>query len=178
MSIIGKKEGLFNNAQRYSVTNIMDEDLTFTWGGNPFTIKANKSVSLPEYLANSVVEQMVDKILQAEMKANEVAYYERNPNAEINRYRSPNFLNNPNKRKELEEKICQPLALEKGSTEAQLLALQIREELERDISAQVSTEPPPIPTVDSMNSQLKEFAKLDKKRGSLKGAINESNFTA
>lgn len=164
-TLVDKKAGVFNNAQRYAVTNILDEDMNFTWGGNPFSIPAGKTVSLPMYLANSVLDQMVDKMLMAEMKANETAYYEKNPNAEINRYRSPNFLNNINKRKELEEKICKPLALEKGSTEAQLLAMQIREELEHDLKQEVSTGSPVIPVspIGSFSQDsMKEFAELGK----------------
>lgn len=163
--LIDKKAGVFNNAQRYSVTNILDEDLNFTWGGNPFSIPKGKTVSLPQYLANTVLDQMVDKILMGEMKAEEEAFYEKNPNVEINKHRSPNLLNNPIKRKELEDKICITLALEKGSTEAQLLAMQIKEELERDLSAQPSTEPPSIPVsaVGSFSSKsMEEFSELGK----------------
>lgn len=108
---------------------------------------------------------MVDKILMAEMKAEEVAFYEKNPNTEINKHRSPNLLNNPRKREELEKKICVKLALEKGSTEAQLLAMQIKEELEHDMQAQPSTEPPTIPVsaVGSFSSKsMEEFAELGK----------------
>ena len=163
--LIDRKAGVFNNAQRYSVTNILNEDMNFTWGGNPFSIPQGKTVSLPEYLANTVVDQMVDKILMAEMKTEEDAFYEKNPNTEINKHRSPNLLNNPRKREELEKKICVKLALEKGSTEAQLLAMQIKEELERDMSAQPSTEPPTIPVsaVGSFsNKSMEEFAELGK----------------
>ena len=163
--IIDKKAGIFNNAQRYSVTNILEEDMNFTWGGNPFSIPAGKTVSLPEYLANSVLDQIVDKILRDKMKKNEEDYYQRNPNAEINRYRSPNFLSNANERKAIEEQICKPLALEKGSTEAQLLAMQIKEELEHDLKQEVSTGSPVIPVsaVGSFSADsMKEFAELGK----------------
>ena len=74
-------------------------------------------------------------------------------------------MNNTVKRKALEEKICVKLALEKGSTEAQLLAMQIKEELEHDMQAQPSTEPPTIPVsvAGSFNQDsLKEFAELGK----------------
>lgn len=163
--LVEKKAGIFNNAQRYAVTNILDEDMNFTWGGNPFSIPAGKTVSLPQYLANTVVDQMVDKILMKKMKDNEIAYYERNPNAEVNRYRSPNFLSNVNERRNIEELICKPLALEKGSTEAQLLAMQIKEELEHDLKQEVSTGEPivPISAIGSFSQEsMKEFAELGK----------------
>ena len=163
--LIEKKAGIFNNAQRFAVTNILDEDMNFMWGGNPFSIPAHKTVSLPIYLANSVVDQLVDKILMDEMKANELAYYEKNPNTEVNRYRAPNFLSNVTMRKALEDKIAKPLEMETGSTEAQLLKMQIKEELEHDLKQEVSTSPVSVPmsAVGSFSQDsMKEFAELGK----------------
>ena len=164
-SLLDKKAGIFNNAQQYAITNILDEDFNGTWDGDVFSIPKGETVEVPMYLADSVLTQIVDKILMAEMKANEVAYYEKNPNTEINRYRAPNWLGNANKRKEIEAKICKPLELKQGSTKMQLLRMQIRQQLKHDMEQQPSTEPVPVPVsaVGSFSADsMKEFAELGK----------------
>lgn len=163
--LVSKKDGIFNNAQRFAVTNILEEDFTSQWGGNPFTIAKGKTVSLPMYLANKVVDEMVDKIMITAIKTNETEYYKNNPNTAPNLYRAPSSLGVPAARKIWEDKIVKPLAIEEGTTESQLLRMQIKEELENDMNKEISRDPVPVPmsAVGSFSSDsMKEFAELGK----------------
>jgi hypothetical protein len=119
-----------------------------------------------------MVDEMVDKIMIDGVKQAEVDYYQRNPNAEINRFRAPSSLGVPAARKVWEDKILEELPIEEGSTEAQLLRLQIKEELEHDIKAEPSTSPVQAPA----SSTMPEFQGLDKEKTSLKDSINETDF--
>ena len=164
-SILQKNQGVFNNAMRYKVTNITKDPFTSYWGKNPVTLKPGQTVSVPQYLANKMVDEMVDKIMIEGVKQTEVDYYQRNPNAEINRFRAPNSLGVPAARKVWEDKILEELPIEEGSTEAQLLRLQIKEELEKDLKAEPSTEPVAVPqsAVGAFEGLPTEFAEIASK---------------
>lgn len=162
-SIKEKGQGVYNPAQRYNVTNILDEDFTTYWNKLPVTIAKGKTISVPEYLADKMVDEMVDKIMLAQVKANEEAYYKANPNTAPNNYRAPNSMGVPAARKVWEDKIVEKLPMEEGSTEAQLLRLQIKEQLETDLKAEASTDPVAVPqsAVGNFSQEsLKEFAEI------------------
>lgn len=160
--ILARNQGVYNNAARYKVTNITREVFVTYWGKNPVTLQPGQTVSVPQYLANKMVDEMVDKIMIDGVKQAEVDYYQRNPNAEINRFRAPSSLGVPAARKVWEDKILEELPIEEGSTEAQLLRLQIKEELEHDIKAEPSTEPVKVPVsaVGSFDGLPTEFAEI------------------
>lgn len=161
-----------NPAQRYKFKNILGEDFTSYWGKNPITVKAGGSVTLPEYLANKMLDEMVDKIMMEEVKLNEVNYYKNNPNTAPNFYRAPSSAGVPAARKVWEDQIITKLPLEEGTTEAQLLRLQIKQEIEDNSKAQPSTEPATGVTgmIDTSN--------LEEGRNSLHGVItNEEEFS-
>lgn len=167
MSGIKSKDlGVYNAAQRYNFKNILEEDFTFNWNKEPITIKAGQTVSLPEYLADKMLDAIVDKIMITEIKTKEVEYYQKNPNTAPNFYRHPSSLGVPAARKVWEDQIITKLAMEEGSTEAQLLRMQIKEQLETDLKMEVSTEPVQVPQSAVGNfsdSSLAEFAEISPK---------------
>ena len=160
--ILARNQGVYNNAARYKVTNITQEVFTSYWGKNPITLKPGQTVSVPQYSANKMVDEMVDLIMQTNVKERELDYYKRNPNTAPNFYREPSSLGVPAARKIWEDKILEELPLEEGSTESQLLRLQIKEELEKDLKAEPSTEPVAVPqsAVGSFDGLPTEFAEI------------------
>lgn len=168
--ILSKDQGVLNAAQRYSFTNITNEEFTSYWNKNPITVKAGATVTVPEYLADKMVDELVNKIMITEIKTKETEYYQKNPNTAPNFYRQPSSLGVPAARKVWEDKIVKKLPMEEGSTESQLLRLQIKEQLEHDLKAEVSTEPVAVPqsapgnfSEDSL-AEFAEIAPLNKKK--------------
>jgi len=158
-------EGLFNPAFRFAFTNITEEDFTSYWGGKPITIKPKQTVKLRHHLAVKFLKELVDKIMQGEAKLDEVNFYKSNPNSAPNSYRSPKGLSLgvPAARKVYEDQIIKQLPSEEEGVEFEILKSEFREQLERDLSQQVSTAPVSVPAaqLSGTNNKLpSEFAEV------------------
>lgn len=145
-SLVGKTQGVFNPVQRFAFTNITAEDFVSKWDGQPIIVKAGQTVELPHHLADKLTDELVNKIMIGNVKLAEVEYYKNNPNTAPNFYRAPSSLGVPAARKVWEDKIVRELAVDEESPEIAVMRAQIREELQRDMQAEVSKAPPPVPT--------------------------------
>lgn len=157
--LLHPKMGIFDPSLRFAFTNITEEPFEVVWNGNVVTtIKAGQSVELPHYLAVKCTKELVDKIMIANAKLNEVEFYRNNPNAMPNTYRAPSSLGVPSARKVWEDKICRLMETDEESPQVQLIRSQIREELMNDLKAEPSGGSP----LDNA-PRLEEFADLDNK---------------
>lgn len=159
--------GLFNPLLQFAFTNITQDDFTSYWNSKPFTIKSGQTVKLQHHLAVKCLKELVDKIMQGEAKMDETAYYERNPNSAPNSYRSPKGISMgvPLARKVWEDQIIKQLPNKAEGVELEIMKQEFLEEIKRDTSAQVSTDPIPVPTAtlsgsDNPTKLPKEFAEL------------------
>lgn len=153
-SLIGKGAGIYNPTLRFAFTNITTEDFVSAWGGSPITVKAGQSVELPHHLADKLTDELVNHIMIGKAKLDEIEYYKKNPNTEINKYRAASSLGIPAARKIWEDQIVRPLAIDEESPEIQVMRAQIKEELQSDMQKENSTAPVSVP------SSLVEFAEL------------------
>lgn len=155
-SLIEKTPSLFNPALRFAFTNITTEDLVSAWNGSPIIVKAGQTVELPHHLANKLTDELVDKIMLGKAKLDEITYYKNNPNTAPNHYRANSQLGVPAARKVWEDQIVRELKVDEESPEIQILRSQIKEELQRDMAQETSSDPVHVP------SSLGEFSELGK----------------
>ncbi len=134
---------LYDNTQRYKFTNIDDEPFVGLWDGREFvTVKPGQSVTLPEAQAITYAKDLCTRVMQKEEKEKFV------PNARAATWEESDRsrVGIPMARKPYEDRIVQKLSTDEDSPETQALRSEIREELLRDLSAQVNTEPPRPPS--------------------------------
>ncbi len=84
----------FLNLDVYVVNNLLDEDITITFGGQPFPFKAGEKRIYPkqvgEFLANKIVDRLIEKFLGFEFVTNQSARKER-----IDKVFIPSEINTP-----------------------------------------------------------------------------------
>lgn len=156
--LLHPKMGIYNPLLRFAFTNITEEEFVSAWNSEPIKIAAGKTVEVPHHLAVKFTKELVDKIMIANAKLNEVEFYKNNPSFQINAYRAPSSLGVPGARKVWEEKICTLIDTDPNSAEAQLQRLGIREQIMKDISAQPSQGSP----LDNAPASVTEFSDLAK----------------
>ncbi len=141
--------GVYNPALRFAFTNITEGDFVSAWNGSAVTIKPGQTVELPHHLAVKFTGELVDKIIMGNAKLDEVTKAKEG-------YRSPigMSLGVPTARKIWEDQILRELAVDEESPQVQVIRAQIREELERDLKVEKTSEPVSVPT------SLAEFAEL------------------
>ena len=154
-SLVGKNEGLYNPTLRFAFTNITSQDFTSKWNGQPIIVKAGQTIELPHHLADKLTDELVNLIMIGNVKMAEIEYYKNNPNTGPNMFRAPSSLGIPMARKVWEDKIVRPLAIDEESPEIQVMRLQIREELERDLKAEPSKDPVKVPSMGEF-AEIKE----------------------
>lgn len=149
-SLVPKNQGVFDPRRKFAFTNITNEDFHSAWDGSPIVIHPGETVKLDHHLANKFVDEMVDKIMIGEAKLDEV---QKNQPY----YRSPkgSNLGVPAARKVYEDMIVEELPQEENTAQMQIERLKMREQLQKDLAAQPSSEPPAIP------GTIKEFADID-----------------
>jgi len=142
-------QGLYNPLLRFAFTNITEEPLVSMWDGSPITVPTGATIELPHHLAVKLTKELVDKIIIGNAKLDEVTRNKEN-------FRSPigMSLGVPAARKVWEDQICRELAVDEESPQIQVMRAQIREELTRDLSSEVSKQPVHTP------SSISEFAEL------------------
>lgn len=149
------KEGIYNPMLRFAFTNITEEEFVSAWGGEPIKIPAGQTVELTHHLAAKLTKELVDKIMIANAKLNEIEHYKNNPNLMSNTYRSPSSLGVPSARKVWEDQIVRVLAPDEESPQTQLMRIKIKEELLKDLKSEPSGGSP----LDNA-PKLSEFADL------------------
>lgn len=159
MSLIDKKEGLFDPTKRFAFTNITTEDFKSAWNSVPVIVKAGETIEISNVtpipgaghaLAVLMTNQMIDQIIIGDAKLDEVT--KNQPY-----YRSPKgmSLGVPAVRDIWEKQIVRELDADEESPALQTIRKQMREEIEQGIVAKQETEPVHIPT------NIGEFADLD-----------------
>ena len=169
-SIVGKDQGLFDPSKKYAFTNITTEPLESAWGGQPINIPAGETVELPQHLADKLVDELVDRIMIGAAKLDEVEFYKKNPGAALQSYHSNLGMNLgvPAARKVWEDQIVKELGPEEETPQMQIERAAIRDELLANLSAEVSSEPPPVPTSLEEFSELKNTPEEAPKKAPLK----------
>ncbi len=158
--LLHPKMGVFNPSIKFAFTNITEEPFDIVWDGALVTrVEPNITVELPHYLAVKCTKELVDKIMIANAKLNEVEFYKNNPNVQINTYRAPNSLGVPSARKVWEKQIVRILEVDESSPQVRIIRAQVKEELLKDLNAQPSKGSP----LDNAPGSVTEFADLTKK---------------
>lgn len=154
--IIGKNQGVYNNTKMYAVTNITTEDHVSHWDGAPIILKAGKTASFKQHLADKITNELVDKIIQGNAKLDEVTKSQPY-------YRSPigMSLGVPAAREVWEDQIVKEIAIDEETPEIQVMKAEIKAELLNDMSKEKSTEPVHVPTSLEEFSELKEGGKVE-----------------
>ncbi len=142
MSIF-KKEGIYDPAALYALTNITDDDFSSRWNNQEVTIKSGQTVELPEYLAAKFSKDLIDKIMQG--------------NAVIGGVKTEkNTLMGIEANRDVwENKIVKRLEVDEESTQMQLLRIKVIDEIKADVK-KAEEEPKDVSTV----LQSEEFAGL------------------
>ncbi len=158
---LNPQSGTYDPTLRAAFTNITEEPFDIVWGGEVITtVKPNETVELNHHLVVKCVKELVDKIMIANAKLNEVEFYKNNPNVAANVYRAPSMLGIPAARKVWEDKIARRLEAGEESPQVKLMRAQIKEELLKDLNAQPSQGSP----LDNAPKSIAEFADLTKSK--------------
>lgn len=166
-SFLDKKTGIFDPSKRYGFKNITENPFTFTWGGNPITVKPGDEVELPEHYALLATKNLVDQIMQEEAHAEE---QEMKVKKNDPYWRSPKGIavGIPAARKPYEDKILRELKLNEESPQVQVMRAQIKEQLMADLT---NGQQPPAPIESALGgiAQMgnptapKEFSEIPQK---------------
>lgn len=156
-SYLTPKDGIYDPSKRFAFTNITDEPFTFQWGGTPITVKPKGTVELPHHLAILATKNLVDKIMGAEAREDELKTRKSNKDPY---WRSPKGISVgvPEARKPYEDKILRELKLDEESPEVAVMRAQIKEQLMADMSQEKAA------PVTKMSVGKEEFAIIDKKK--------------
>ena len=131
-SFLTKSDGIYNPAKRYGVKNITDTDFTFTWNGNPITIKVGQEIELPEHMAILATTKMVDQVMHAEADEETARMRKelRDPY-----WRSPKGISAgiPMARKPYEDRVIRELSIDEKSPQYQVLRAEVKEQLLGDL---------------------------------------------
>ncbi len=142
------KQGIYDPTKRFAFTNIADKPFTFTWNKTPITVKAGEEIELPHHLAVLATTQLVDQIMQDDVKQEEekMKVELRNPQYRSHRAMSAGI---PAMRKPIEDKICRELKPNESKiTESQLGI--IRAELKEKIMDDIKKSEPAAPISGSV----------------------------
>lgn len=154
------KQGIYDPSKRFSFKNITTEPFTFTWAKQPITVKAGETVELPHHLAVLATTQLVDNIMNKEIREEEEKVKAETKNAY---YRSPRAasLGVPAAREVWEKQIVRELSpSESQVTESQMgvIRTELAETLTRDIKAENS---PAITKVSDLGVNAKAFEDIN-----------------
>ena len=143
-------DGLYNPARRFAFTNITDEEFKSAWDGQPITVKPHQTIELPHHLMVKLTEELVNNLILGKAVVDEKAnsdkpYYRSN-------IRNSQFI--PAMRKQYEDQIVRELAVDEESPEIQMMRLQIRDELKRDLERKEGVPSEPTP------ASIEEFAQI------------------
>lgn len=153
------KEGLYDQTQRYKFTNIDDEEFIGMWNGKLFvTVPKGASVTLPESQAINFAKALCDRVMRKEEKAKFVPNMREQRWEESERTR----VGIPMARKPYESQILQKINQDEETPEMQVMRSQVREELMRDMSAQVNTESPKGPSSLSSLALVNDGSRVER----------------
>ncbi len=150
------KGGIYDPTRRFAFTNITKEDFTFTWDGQPITIKSGDTVELPHHLAVLATGRLVDDIMIGEINEATRKAKEVNP-----AYLAPNQagkLGVPGARKPYEDKILKELPRDTDSSQFKILQSQAVEALKADIEKST-----PAKKISKIDVNPEEFAGVKQK---------------
>ena len=146
---------LYDNSQRYRFTNIDDEPFVGLWDGREFvTVPSGGSVTLPEAQAITYAKELCTRVMFKEEKEKFIPNMREATWEESQKTR----VGIPMARKPYEDRILQHLELNDETPEVQAMRSEMREQLMRDLNAQVSTDAPKGPAA------LKDLNVLKDKR--------------
>ena len=169
--------GLYDKTKRFGFTNILDEDFTSYWDGDPITVPAHTTIELSNttpiigaghVLAVKMTKELVDKIMIEQIKVEDVEMKQKtnNPYAVSPKAGS---LGVPGARKYWEDQILVEYDPIKDPNAVKILQKQIIKEITEGNEMKPETKPVSIPTPDqfaeiqSKNEQLtKEPVKTKK----------------
>lgn len=151
-SFLDKKIGVYDPSKRYGFKNITSEPFTFSWGGNPITVKAGAEIEVPEHYAIVATTKLVDQIMQDEVREEE-----KKMRAELRDpyWRSPKgiAMGVPAARKPYEDKILRELAFDEENPQTQVMRSQIKEQIMNDMT---NAQKPPA-SIDTVVSGIAQF---------------------
>lgn len=153
-SYLTVKDGVYDPKKRFAVTNIMDEDFTFSWDGVESVIKAGDTVELPHHLMVLVATKMTDKCILEEAWAENKEIHKATPWIDSRKNAS---LGVPELRKMYEDRIVKEIPFDQASSQFKILASQQMEQIKKDFSAE------PAQPVQSFAPDPSEFAELKSK---------------
>ena len=159
--ILEKNQGIYHPMKKYAWTNITDEEFVSYFNGARITIKPGQTVKLNQHLADKLTNELVDKIMITNAKADENKYYKKNPNTRPNDYRAASSLGVPAARKVWEDQIVKELPADPDSPEMQIMREEMKIEILTQSKANPSTEPVKVPVSaigQFSQDSLKEFA--------------------
>lgn len=147
-------QSVFNPAWRFAWTNITDEVFTSHWNKEPIIVQPHQTIELPHHLAVKMTKELVDKIMMNEAKMDEL---EKNQPY----YRSPKgaSLGVPAARQVWEEQIVRQMEVDEQSPEMQMMKIQIKEELQRDMAQENAEANIPAPKSAEEFAQIKRESK-------------------
>lgn len=137
ISYLTVKEGMYDPLRRFAVKNITDHDFTFTWNKKPITIKKGTAVELPHHLAVLATTRMVDEIMIAEAREDEM----NNPKNSNPMWHSPKGLSMgiPDARKKYEDEIISELPpIDENNPQYTIITSAKAEEIMNDLKAEMS----------------------------------------
>ena len=154
------KQGIYDPTKRFAFTNITKEVFTFTWGKTPITVKPDETVELPHHLAVLATTQLVDIIMQKDIKEEEDRMKIETKNAY---YRSPraSSLAVPAVREVWESKIVKELKPNESKlSESQrgVLRSELKDNLIKDMKAENS---PSIEKISDLGISAKAFEEIN-----------------
>lgn len=152
-SFLTKKDGIYDPLARYGFTNIDTEPFDFKWGGQSIIVQPGQEVEMPEYMAITATQHLVDRVMLKEIHEEEVEMRQKRKEPF---WRSPRGLSFgiPAARKPYEDKVLRKLALDEESPQVAIMKAQIREQVLKDINAKENKEP----ISESVIAGTKEFA--------------------
>ena len=156
--------GLYDKTKRFAFTNILDEDFTSYWDGDPIVVPAHTTIELSNttpiigaghVLAVNMTKELVDKIMieQIKIDSDEMKQKTNNPYAVSPKAGS---LGVPMARKFWEDQILKELDPVTDPTAIKVLQKQIIKEITEGNEMKPETKPVPIPSVD-------QFAEIQSK---------------
>lgn len=162
-----EERGMYDPRKRYGFKNITDEVFTFSWNGNPVSVKPQTEIELPEYMAIMATHKLVDQVM-GKLAQEDTERLRKEMKDHTARSPLGIAMGVPAARKVYEDKILRELKIDEQSPEIQVLRAQIKDQITNDI-ANGQKPPEPIESAISGLAQMgnptapAEFSEIPKK---------------
>lgn len=141
------KQGIYDPTKRFEFKNITDKEFIFYWNSTPIKVQAGEAIELPHHLAVLATKNIVDLIMNTEVRAEEakVRAEKNNPY-----WQSPKALGLgvPAIRETVEKQVLRELSRSESKiTESQMgiIRSELKETLVKDLKGENS------PTITKMS---------------------------